>query len=95
MIEYICKKVEEIKKKHDETDPFRLAQAMDIEVDFMPLKGYMGFFFCRTRRMHIIIDNNLPEFLKRFSCTHEIGHSDLHIDTVKVGEIQCCDTLSM
>ena len=56
-IEIICREVSRIMRKYDEPDPWKLAEAMGIIVQVMPLgsteKSCKGFFLRQSRKKHI------------------------------------------
>jgi len=65
-------------RKYDEPDPWKLAEAMGIIVQVMPLgssdKSCKGFFLRQSRKKHITINSDLPEPIQRIILAHEIGH---------------------
>ena len=81
-IPYIVKQVNKVIRKYDETDPFRLAEAMGILVFYQSLglkEGCCkGFFMVRNRIKAIIINSDLPPIVQRIVLAHEIGHAVLH-----------------
>lgn len=81
-IDYICAIVERLKRKYDETDPFRLAMAMGIIVEYAFMgtnpESCKGFFLCQSRKKHITINCDLPRAMQRIILAHEIGHAVLH-----------------
>ena len=78
----ICGAVENIKKKYDETDPFRLCKAMGIKLLFESLgtapDAVKGFFLVCKRIRTITINSDLPVPVQRIVASHEIGHAVLH-----------------
>lgn len=74
-------------QKYGETDPWKLADAMGILVEEMPLgsspKSCKGFFLYQSRKKHIIINSDLSETVQRIILAHEIGHAVLHHDASK------------
>lgn len=78
----IADEVRRIKKKYDEDDPFRLAEAMKIIVSYEPMGLYegccKGFFIVHCRQKHITVNSDLPDELQRVVLAHEIGHCVLH-----------------
>ena len=81
-IDMISETVQKICKKYDETDPYRLAKAMNIMIRFDPMCYYegccKGFYMVHCRMKHITINGDLPEELQRIVLAHEIGHAVLH-----------------
>ncbi len=78
----ISRAVRRLKRKYDETDPFRLCQAMGIIILFVPMGTYegacKGFFLKQSRKRSITINSDLPEAMQRIIATHELGHAFLH-----------------
>lgn len=66
-------------KRMNTTDPFELADALNIHVmmrnDF---KSQKGAFKVILGQMFIFINSNLSEELQRIICAHEIGHALMH-----------------
>jgi len=87
-IEIICREVSRIMRKYDEPDPWKLAEAMGIIVQVMPLgrteKSCKGFFLRQSRKKHITINSDLPEPIQRIILAHEIGHAVLHHEAAKM-----------
>lgn len=65
-------------RKFGTRDPFRIAEALGIEVVRVPLSGIRGFYQYVKRCKLIYIDSSLPDAEARFVCAHEIGHAILH-----------------
>lgn len=65
-------------RKFGTRDPFRIAEALGMEVVRVPLSGIRGFYRCMKRCKLIYIDSGLPDDEARFVCAHEIGHALLH-----------------
>ena len=87
-IEIICREVSRIMRKYDEPDPWKLAEAMGIIVQVMPLgssdKSCKGFFLRQSRKKLITINSDLPEPIQRIILAHEIGHAVLHHEAAKM-----------
>jgi Zn-dependent peptidase ImmA (M78 family) len=81
-IEYISGEVARIRKKYDETDPYRLCRAMNILLLNEPMgdsqNACKGFYLCQSKTQVITVNSDLPEELHRIILTHEIGHAVLH-----------------
>lgn len=60
-------------------DPFEIAEAIGVDVlfckDFGPLKGMYRVI---KRNRFIFINDELPEWMQRIVCAHELGHDQLH-----------------
>lgn len=81
-IEMIADAALKLKKKYDETDPWKLASAMNIHVSLVPMGLFEGcckvFFLIHKRIKHITINSDLPEEYQRVILAHELGHAVLH-----------------
>lgn len=81
-IEMIADAAQKLKKKYDETDPRKLASAMNIHVSLVPMGLFegccKGFFLIHKRIKHITINSDLPEEYQRVVLAHELGHAALH-----------------
>lgn len=81
-IENIAVEAQKLKKKYHETDPWKLASCMNIQVSLVPMGLFegccKGFFLIHKRIKHITINSDLPEELQRVILAHEIGHAVLH-----------------
>lgn len=80
--DWISREVRRLKRKYDETDPFRLCRAMGIILLFVPMGTYdgacKGFFMAQNRKKSITINCDLSYALQRIIATHELGHAVLH-----------------
>lgn len=87
-IDIICREVSRLMQKYDEPDPWKLADAMGIIIDVMPLgntqNSCKGFFLYQSRKKHITINSDLPETVQRIILAHEIGHAVLHHKAAKM-----------
>lgn len=64
---------------HGTNDPFDIASALNIHVFKRELHSeIMGFYKYIRRNKFIFINNNLDFEEQRFTCAHELGHSQLH-----------------
>lgn len=70
-------------------DPFEIAETIGVDVlfcdDFGPLKGMYRVI---KRNRFIFINKDLPEWLQRIVCAHELGHDQLHRHLAKNHPIQ-------
>ncbi|MQL52989.1 ImmA/IrrE family metallo-endopeptidase [Desulfofundulus thermobenzoicus] len=57
--------------------PYRLARAMGIDVDEFPFRRIKGLILEIAGRVTIVLNSNLPEWLKRFVLAHELGHRQM------------------
>ena len=101
-IEYICRKTAEVKKKYDETDPFRLAKAMKCLVLNEPMgdseTSCKGFFMCKNRINIIVLNSDMPYEIRRIVLAHELGHVVLHrknVNMCRFHDHSLYDTASM
>lgn len=80
--------VNKVKSKYQETDPFRLAAAMHILVQKMPMGNSptccKGFCMTESRKTCIVINCDLPDIIQQIILIHEIGHAVLHQRTMQV-----------
>lgn len=81
----ICDAVAGIKRKYQETDPFRLCEAMGIKLIFMPMgnvpDAVKGFFLECKRIRTITINSDLPLVIQKIIVAHEICHATYHRHT--------------
>lgn len=82
--EYICDQASMLKRKYDETDPFRLCKDLKIKLLFISMgtgpECCKGFFLQQSRIKCITINSDLSHHLQRIICAHELGHAILHKD---------------
>lgn len=80
--------VNKVKSKYQESDPFRLAAAMHILVQKMPMGNSptccKGFCMTESRKTCIVINCDLPEIIQQIILIHEIGHAVLHQKSMQV-----------
>ena len=71
-----------LKKKYDETDPFKLCKAMGIILLLQPMgkhEGAIKGFYMKCKRIRTItVNSDLPEIIQKIIVAHEIGHAALH-----------------
>ncbi len=71
-----------IKRRYDETDPFKLCRAMKIKVLYESMGRdrdcCKGFFMEQSRIRTITINSDLPHVIQRIILAHEIGHAVMH-----------------
>ena len=78
----ICESVEKLKKKYDESDPFRLCRAMGI-ILLMESMGkdpdaVKGFFLENKRIRTVTINSDMPKVIQRIILAHELCHATNH-----------------
>ncbi|WP_193063399.1 ImmA/IrrE family metallo-endopeptidase [Oceanobacillus oncorhynchi] len=74
----INKKVSQLVEKYNTSDPFKLAEAMDIEIIYENLGKSFGYFSRLYRTAIIHLNENLPLEKQKSTCAHELGHIVLH-----------------
>ena len=65
-------------KKYNKSDPFEIADALNISVYFEELGTINGYYNKPLRMKQIHINQNLNEQNAKFTCAHELGHAILH-----------------
>ncbi len=95
MIRYAA---ERLSKCYQTRDPFRLCDALGINV--MPLVGartLKGMYRIVKRNRYLFLSDRLDECYRRIVCAHELGHDRLHADMAKetpLREFTICSTAS-
>jgi len=75
----IKRRVNNLIKKFDTNDPFKLAKALKINIIPTDLPTEIrGFLVTVLRRKIIIVNSNLDEFSTKVVVCHELGHARLH-----------------
>lgn len=74
----IKRTAEKLMRKYNTNDPFKLAEKLNIIVKYDDLGNTWRYFITYKRIKIIHINNNLEEWLQRYTCAHELGHSILH-----------------
>ena len=78
----ICGAVEDVQKKYNERDPFKLCRLMGIILIFQSLgtapDAIKGFFLESKRIRTITVNSDLPRAIQRIIVAHELGHAILH-----------------
>ena len=74
----IKKKIAYLKKKYDTSNPFELADALEIRIIKEELGCIDGYYNKQLRQKQIHINCNLSEKDMLFTCAHELGHALLH-----------------
>lgn len=65
-------------KNYKTSDPFELADALNISVYFEELGTINGYYNKPLRMKQIHINQDLSERDAKFTCAHELGHAVLH-----------------
>lgn len=75
----IYKKTRSLIRRSETRDPFRIAKEQGIMVRFCDnWTSLKGLYTIIKRKRVIIINSNLPEYLRKIVCAHELGHDMLH-----------------
>lgn len=59
-------------------NPFDIAQQLNIIILYEPLGTIRGYYSGDRRYKFIHINSELPDYLKKFVCAHELGHAVMH-----------------
>lgn len=71
--------VRDLIEKYSTNNPFKIADCKNIHVYFHQLhREIMGYYKYIRRNKFIVINSDLDNNLKLFTCAHELGHSELH-----------------
>lgn len=74
-MDYLKRAIKQLVEEHETTDPYRLARFLGIEIDKFPFRSKIkGLILEVAGKTTIIINSNLPEWLKRVVLAHELGH---------------------
>ncbi|SFR03326.1 ImmA/IrrE family metallo-endopeptidase [Desulfoscipio geothermicus] len=76
-MDYIKQFVKQLIEKHETNDPYRLARAIGIDIDEFPFRRIKGLILEIAENVTIVLNSNLPEWLKRIVLAHELGHRQL------------------
>jgi len=74
----IRKIVKHYVEKYGTSDPFALARALDIEVQYGNLGSTCGLYMYLKRHKCIFLNENLEGSEKRLVMAHELGHAIMH-----------------
>lgn len=70
--------VERIVDRYGTTDPFQLADYLNIEVFENPLGDIDGMYMYLKRNKVVLLNDNLNLKFKKFVLSHELGHGIMH-----------------
>lgn len=76
-MDYIKQFVKQLIENHETNDPYRLARAIGIDIDEFPFRRIKGLILEIAENVTIVLNSNLPEWLKRVVLAHELGHRQL------------------
>ncbi|QDZ72165.1 ImmA/IrrE family metallo-endopeptidase [Bacillus cereus] len=69
----------ELARKYNTTSPFKIAEQMNIHVFYASLHpSIMGFYKYNKKNQYICINENLEDYDKTITCSHELGHCKMH-----------------
>ncbi|WP_368653161.1 ImmA/IrrE family metallo-endopeptidase [Ornithinibacillus sp. 4-3] len=74
----IKKKIEQLVKKYETNNPFKIANELNITIVYEPLGSISGYYSKSHRFKVIHINENLPYEKQLSTCAHELGHAILH-----------------
>ena len=75
---YIKTTAEKLISAYDTNNPFRLAEALGIQVKFCKLGSLKGLYTVQHRIPYIVINTDLDRTTSNIICAHELGHDRLH-----------------
>lgn len=78
MRDYIERESKKLLRKYKTRNPFKLAEALNINIKFYDFKNLKGFYTYYKRNRFIGINQNLCRIEQALCCAHEIGHDQLH-----------------
>lgn len=84
-METILRKVELLIRRFKTRDPLELASHLNVTVKYGEFKELKGFYNCMYRNRFIVINSCLDDYEKIITCSHELGHDQLHRKTSKLG----------
>ncbi|MFJ7756280.1 ImmA/IrrE family metallo-endopeptidase [Peribacillus muralis] len=73
-------KVKRLILQYGENDPFKLAKALGVRVEYENLGNIYGYYINLNDVPIIKINENLPHAKQIFTCCHELSHYVLHPD---------------
>lgn len=76
---WIKERIKQLTSKYKTSCPYQLAKCLNVHIIFYNLHHEInGYYKYDRRNKYIVINNNLDEKEKRFTCAHELGHVILH-----------------
>ncbi|MDL2238534.1 ImmA/IrrE family metallo-endopeptidase [Christensenellaceae bacterium OttesenSCG-928-K19] len=76
--DYINRLCKSLVRKHGTNDPFELAEALGVHVEFDNIGAVKGYYCYMNRIRMIAINRELNNRFRRFVCGHELGHDLLN-----------------
>jgi Zn-dependent peptidase ImmA (M78 family) len=81
--EYIQNVANKLINKFDTRDPFKLCEAIGVQVFYADLGSLKGMYKYLKKNRFAVINDNLDPFTKMLVCAHELGHDILHQDLAR------------
>lgn len=78
MGDYIERIVNNLKNKYKTSNPFELADYLDVTLIIAPLNSVWGMYKYIKRNKTIFLNSSLNEYEQRFVLAHELGHAIMH-----------------
>lgn len=78
MGDYIERTVNNLKNKYNTSNPFELADCLNVTLIIAPLNSVWGMYKYIKRNKTIFLNSTLNDCQKRFVLAHELGHAILH-----------------
>lgn len=70
-----------IKNEYMTSCPFKICKQLKIKIMFLDLGEIKGFYKKCLEQDYIVLNENLKDFDKIYTCAHELGHYFLHSDS--------------
>lgn len=67
-----------LKKRYRTSDPFELADALNININYKKFDNLKGMYYIVERCAFITLNEELDEVMQKIVLLHEIGHHILH-----------------
>ncbi len=80
---YIQKKACQLIQRCATRDPFAIAQGIGITVRSADLGQLKGLYTVVRRNRYIVLNETMPERMRKIVCAHELGHDQLHRELAK------------
>mgnify|MGYP000908143017 CR=1 FL=1 len=84
--------VKNLYRRFRTTDPFQIAEGLNIKIITVPLEDVRGYYHYFRRNYFIYLSDSLSDQERTFICAHELGHYLLHrrINTVFMDRYTYC-----
>jgi len=78
-IDYISEVVDDLVRKYDTRDPYRICKELDVKIRLKDLgKNIKAYYLYQSRVRSIVVNNRISEPMRRILVAHELGHDRLH-----------------